>query len=243
MTVASTPSTLEYMRSSARELLNEFDAADGLAVYYTLHHDPKRTQLFVHRNGDDAVDGFLVRCQTGMDLFRPLITLRARGSASIKPLLTEGLQPNRPCIMVFPKNLLERVRPYVSLDNMTVNHIFRFDPSQYRSEINVLVLHSTSPDGLPRTEIKRGDEVIAAAGVNWASPDFAEIFVNVETDEQMKGLGRAVLTGLVTDLLKRRVTPLYVTAEDNEASLKLATRAGFVDTGAREIMAHAVRAQ
>ena len=33
---------LESRRQEARELLNEFDAADALASYYALHHDPNR---------------------------------------------------------------------------------------------------------------------------------------------------------------------------------------------------------
>jgi hypothetical protein len=65
MTISSTPATLPSLRDSVRDLLNEFDAADGLASYYALHHDPRRTTLFIHRDADQVVDGFLVRCQTG----------------------------------------------------------------------------------------------------------------------------------------------------------------------------------
>ena len=36
-----------------------------------------------------------------------------------------------------------------------------------------------------------------------------------------------------------QVTPIYVVSESNTASLKLARRTGFVDTGAREIEAQA----
>ena len=67
MTISSTPSTLNYLRDNVRDLLNEFDVADGLAAYYTLHHDPRRTALAMHRNSGGEVDGFIARCQTGFD--------------------------------------------------------------------------------------------------------------------------------------------------------------------------------
>lgn len=236
MTTASTPATLNEMRRTVRKLLNEFDAADALATYYALYHDPNRTNLWLHHSNGGA-DGFLVRCQTGMDLFRPIVTLRVRGSDPVQPLIKAGMEPGRPYIVIFPNNLMKRVEPHIKLANMTSNLIMRFDPSRFQPEVSVLVEHNTSPDGQPRTEIKRGDEVVAAAGVNWASPDFAEVFVTVQDEDRMRGLGRTVLNALVEDLLKRRVTPLYVVDQTNTASRKLADKVGFVETGAREIMA------
>ncbi len=238
MTTASTPATLNDMRSTARKLLNEFDAADGLATYYTLYHDPNRTQIWLHHTDGEA-DGFLVRCQTGMDLFRPIVTLRVRGQAPVEPLLRAALEPNRPYIIVFPNNMAKRIDPFVKLHGMATNLLMRFDPSLFQPEVSVLVEPTTSPDGHPRMEIKRGDEVVAAAGVNWASPEFAEVFVTVQDEDRMRGLGRTVLNALVEALLKKRVTPLYVVNHTNMASRKLAAKVGFVDTGAREISAQA----
>ncbi|NIR60156.1 MAG: hypothetical protein GWO02_11890, partial [Gammaproteobacteria bacterium] len=65
MTTASDPAALPELRRHARDLLNEFDVADGLASYYALHHPDARTALFVHRDASGEVDGFLARCQTG----------------------------------------------------------------------------------------------------------------------------------------------------------------------------------
>jgi predicted GNAT family acetyltransferase len=41
---------------------------------------------------------------------------------------------------------------------------------------------------------------------------------------------------LAQELLASGRTPLYVVADDNDASIALAESAGFRDTGAREIM-------
>lgn len=242
MSSTSTPATLPYLRDHARGLLNEFDAADGLASYYTLHHDPNRTTLYVRRNAEGIVDGFLAVCQTGFDLFRPLVTLRVRGDSAIPLLVEEGLAEARPYLLIVPPSLLSRLEPHLTLTQITPNIILRLEPRRFTQQVNVLVVQRTDPEGNPRTEIKRDDETVAAAGVNWRSPVFAEVYVSVKPEHRGRGWGRAVVTTLVAELLKLGVTPLYTIAEGNADSRRLAERVGFVDTGAREVMAQAVRA-
>lgn len=242
MTIPSTPATLAYLRDNARELLNEFDAADALACYYTLYHDPKRTELFMHRDGAGKVDGFAVRCRTGFDLFRPLVTLRLRGGETALPdLVEESLAPGRPYLVVMPAGYAERLKKHIQLTEANLNWIFRLDPARFKPEMNVIVIRRTDADGSPRAEIKRGKQVIASAGVNWRSPIFAEIFVNVAEGERGVGHGRAVVSALSAELLHAEVTPLYAVAGSNAPSRELAEAVGFVDTGAREIMGQAVR--
>jgi GNAT superfamily N-acetyltransferase len=241
MTIPSTPATLDYVRSNVRDLLNEFDAADGLASYYTLHHDPKRTTLFMHRNSKGEVDGFLAQCQTGIDLFRPLVTLRVRGSKALPALLEGGLVAGRPYLLVAPGTLAERLKPHLALSDVTRNHILRLDPNRYNPDMNVRVVRREDQSGNPRVEAHAGKKTVAAAGVNWRSPIFAEIYANVETAHRGRGLGWAVVNALVAELLHLGVTPLYSVDETNAASHELAERIGFVDTGAREVMAQAVR--
>lgn len=241
MTISSTPASLASLRESARDLLNEFDAADGLASYYALYHDVRRTTLFIHRDADHKVDGFLVRCQTGFDLFRPLITLRLRGEQALPDLIEESMVTSRPYLMVIPAHLVERVEAYVRLEQPARNRIYRLDPRRFRPEINALVISSTDPQGAPRAEIRSGGQAGAIAGVNWRSPIFAEVFVNVTPEHQGRGWGRAVVNAVAGMLLKAQVTPLYSAGEDNDASQGLAEAVGFVDTGAREVMGQAVR--
>jgi GNAT superfamily N-acetyltransferase len=241
MTISSTPATLPTLRHSARELLNEFDAADGLAAYYALHHPPKRTTLILHHDSNMEVDGFLVRCQTGIDLFRPLVTLRARGQNAIPELIEEGLLPQRPYLIVAPTNQVERLEPYLDITQVTFNRILRLDPERFKPMMNVLVVRGQDADGNPKIEMRSGERAVASAGVNWRSPIFAEVYVQVDPQYRGRGRGRAVVNALVGDLLKQGVTPLYNVVEGNEASSELAAQVGFVDTSAREIMAHAAR--
>jgi hypothetical protein len=241
MTISSNPSTLNMLRDSARDLLNEFDAADGLAAYYTLHHDPTRTALFIHRDQDSMVDSFLVRCQTGFDLFRPLVTLRVRGGGVTDPLIEEALIPGRPYLLVVPISLVDRVTRYVTLSQVSRNHVYRMDPRRFRPEMNTMVVTGQDPQGNPRAEIRHAKQVAAVAGINWRSPIFAELYVNVVKEHQGRGWGAAVVNAIAAQLLKAQVTPLYSVSEENTASQSLAERVGFVDTGAREIVAQAVR--
>jgi hypothetical protein len=237
----STLATLDTLRKDTRHLLNEFDAADALAVYYTLYHEPKRTTLYVNRNGGVEPDGFLTKCITGIDLFRPLVTLRLRGSEALPALLSAALTPGHPCMLVIPTSYLDRVKPYLALTAVSQTHIMRLETERYRPEMNALITHISDPAGNPRVEMRQRSRVIAAAGVNWRSPLFAEIFVTVEEAHRMRGLGRAVVNALVGDLLKLKLMPLYSVNPDNDPSLALAEAVGFVDTGGREVMAQAVR--
>ena len=241
MAIPSTPATLQYLREHARDLLNEFDAADALASYYALYHDPQRTTLFIHRNAEDVVDGFLARCQTGFDLFRPLVTMRARGNGAIPVLLEAGLTAGRPHLIALPARLAEQAAAHVALSEVAHNLIMRLEPARFEPIINVLVTRSQDPSGSPRATIRRADQTVASAGVNWRSPVFAEVFVQVEAAFWSRGYGRSVLSAVVEELLKRQVMPIYAVERGNEASLRLAQEMGFVDTGAREVMAQAMR--
>ena len=241
MITVSTPANLDSLRDDARTLLNEFDAADGLATYYTLHHKPERTMLVVHHNDNGKADGFVVRCQTGIDLFRPVVTMRLRGNGDVAELLDQALQPGRPYILVVPASLQDRVESHLELTDITHNQILRLDPNRYHPEINVLVSTRVDEAGHPRAEILQQGKVAAVAGINWRTPIFAEIFVHVQPERRQRGWGRAVVNALVGELIKQQITPLYSVDEENDISLELASSVGFVDTGAREITAQAIR--
>lgn len=243
MIAASTPATLNTLRHQARDLLNEFDAADGLATFYTLHYDSTRTTLYVHRDSQSQMDGFLVRCQTGFDLFRPLITMRLRGESAIAPLIEQAMQLGRPYLLIMPAPLLDRARPFVTLSDMSRNRLYRMDARRFKPEMNAMVVSSKDRQHNPRAEIRAGGQVVASAGVNWRSAIFAEVYTHVLPEYRGRGWGKAVVNSVVGELLKMQVTPLYSAAEDNEASQSVADRVGFVDTGAREIVAQAVRGE
>jgi hypothetical protein len=237
--IESTNATLSTLRKEARALLNEFDVADALASYYALHHEPKRTTLVISRR-EGEVNGMVARCMTGIDLFRPVITLRLRGQNALPAILHKALVPGRPYLLIVPESYVTRLEPHLQLSGLSTNLLLRLDPAQFTPQMNALVVETTAPDGTPRTEIRREEQVVGAAGVNWVSPLFAEVYVTVNEQHRLKGLGRSLLTTLIATLIKRQVTPLYTVDVTNQPSLALAKSVGFVETGAREVMGTAM---
>jgi RimJ/RimL family protein N-acetyltransferase len=207
---------------------------DALAVYYALYHDPSRTQLQLHFDAKDKVDGFVVVCQTGFNLFQPTVSLRARNDEDAVALLREALHPGRPYYIVTTPTLGTAVRIVVGLEREEFNRIYRFSPHRYRPEINVLVQPARAPDGSPRLIIRSRGQIASEAGINWRSPHFSELFVRTEPWARGRHWGRAVVTACANTLIQAGVQPLYMVTEENEASIRLAESVGFVDTGARE---------
>lgn len=226
-------------------LLNDRSPADALAAYYAFYHAPERTELFAHHPAEGArADGFLVRARTGLDLFRPLVTFRADSAATAQALFQDGLPPRRPVYLVAPESLGDWAAKYLTLTDMELHRIYRFDPDRYKPEINVLLVSSQGPDGMPRFEIRSaGNTAGAVAGVNWQSDRFAEVYVHTEPAVRGRGWGKTVVSALARQLLQTGRAPLYVVAQANEYSIRLAEAVGFIDTGYRELVAQGVRSE
>jgi GNAT superfamily N-acetyltransferase len=222
-------------RASLRSLLDVRRAGDAMASYYALLHPAAKTRLWAHRSPADRMDGFLVRAQTGQDLFRPLVTLRAPEAASAAELLGAAFPSPQPAIFSIPESLGLWVLPLLSVETSMQILLLRLNPARLEPLINILVQRATSPGGLPRYEIRNESRLLAAAGVNWQSSDWAEIFVQTDPDVRERGYGRSVCAALCRHLLEEKRGILYAVEEQNIPSLHLARSLGFEDTGEREI--------
>ncbi len=229
---------LNEKRRLIRPLLSP-GADDALASYFALWHDPRRTRLTLHRDARGMVDGFLVMAQTGADLFRPLVTLRAPGEDAVAELLGEALAPHRPYQVIVPVRLASAVRDRLRVEKSLLTQIYLLEPARFQPIINVLVQRVAGAEGVPRFQIESQGQVMAMAGVNWRSPAFAEIFVYVHPSGRGRGWGRSVVSACTNALLEERVRPLYIVDEENEASQRVADALGYVDTGHRDLVAEA----
>jgi GNAT superfamily N-acetyltransferase len=230
---------LNEKRRAIRPLLSPNDPADALASYYALWHDPRRTQLTLHQDAQGGVVGFIAVCQTGADLFRPLVTMRTRDEAAVPHLLQAALVPDRPYQIIVPVILASAVEPHLDLSRSTLLHVYRLDPARFQPIINVLVQRITAPDGPPRFQIESQGQVAAMSGTNWRSPGFAEVFVYVHPRGRGRGWGRSVVSACTAELLEQRLRPLYMVEASNEASVRIAEGLGYADTGRREFVAEA----
>jgi hypothetical protein len=223
------------------DFLSPTRPGDALAVYYTLYHDPARTQLWLHETEDGRVDGVVAVCQTGFNLFQPTVVLRARSNVVAAWLLRQALRPGRPYYVVTLPSARPVLRVVIEMQREQFNFIYRFDPSRFQPELNVLVQPARSADGLPRFIIQSREQVAAEAGVNWRSRYFAEMYVQTQPWARERGWGKAVASACLTNLIQAGVQPLYTVEEGNAASLRLANTLGFVDSGSRELAGAGVR--
>jgi ribosomal protein S18 acetylase RimI-like enzyme len=231
---------LASQRALIGTLLDSNSPADAFTAYYALHHDPKRTAIFLHHNSHQHVDGFLVRAQTGLDLFRPVVVMRAQSPEASVELFRSGLTHHRPYYLVAPIAIQPYITGSLTVSDAEILRVFMLDVTRFEPQVNVMVVANPTADGNPRYEVSQNGIVYAAAGLNWQSPRFAEIYVYTEPAARGRGWGKAVVMALANDLLKRGLRPLYVVNEHNTASISLATSAGFIDTNAREFSGQVV---
>ncbi|MBN2084429.1 MAG: GNAT family N-acetyltransferase [Anaerolineales bacterium] len=223
-------------RASLRMLLDPRRAGDAMASYYAFSHPAAKTRIWGHRMSAGRLDGFLLRAQTGLDLFRPLVTLRAPDAGATAELLRAAFPSPQAAMFSFPEPLGLWVLPLLTVETMVPLMVLRLNPSRLEPLINILVRETVSPGGFPRYEIRKENRLLAAAGVNWQSADWAEIFVQTDPDVRERGYGRSVCAALCRHLLEERRGVLYAVEERNSASLRLANGIGFEDTGEREIL-------
>jgi hypothetical protein len=222
-------------RALAAQLLTD-RPADAVATYFALEHDAKRTRLFVHATPQRRALAFVAVCQTGLDLFRPLVVLRADDSAALRGLLREALAPRRQYLFNAPPSAQPDLVAECDLNGESTNAIYTLDVGDFKPVVNVLVQTSRTPDGLLRASIKARDGSNAAeAGTSWISARYAEVFVSVLEGARGRGLGTSVVSAVSAQILELRRTPLYVADTSNAASKRLAQRLGYADTGAFEL--------
>ncbi len=228
---------LAEKRRAIRRLLDDFSPADAIASYYAFHHPDNKTQLLTYPADSARANGYIALSRTGIDLFRPLVTLRlppADMDAGVD-LIYQALMPGTAVFLIAPPSYLPLLHAVFDTQTEEELHIFTLDRTRFEPVINVLVTQTTGPNNLPRFIIRQTNspdrEIVASASLNWQSPRFAEIAVTVSPQRQRQGWGRSVVAAMVDYLLKNGRNPLYLTAPHNTASIKLAQSVGFKYSG------------
>lgn len=238
--------SLTTKRQSIRSLLSEQDPVDAPAVYYAYYHPDAKTHLVTHLAGVNRASGYLAISRTGMDLFSPLVSMRlpSNDMDAGRELITKALPEGSSVILYVPARYGPLLHALFDIQASEQYRLLVLDRNRFEPIINVLVTQATSPDGLPRFVIRSPQDpsqVVAAAGLNWQTPNFCEISVTTSPGQRRQGWGRSVVAAMVHHQLQNGRTPLYVVGEQNEASLRLAERVGFIDSGERLIFTHATR--
>ena len=227
--------SIAQQRTSAAMLLTT-KPADALAAYFALEHDEKRTKLTVREDARGNTLAFVAVCQTGIDLFRPLVVARGDDSAAVQDALKAALTPRRQYLFSMPVTLRPDLAVVCELHGEQVNHVLMLSRADFLPIVNILVQTSRTPDGQLRAFIKARDGSNAAeAGTSWLSAKYAEVYVSVAEGARGRGLGKSVVSAISNQVLERNKLPIYVTGTNNTASRKLAERLGYRDVGTREL--------
>ncbi len=236
--------SLTQQRRAIYHLLDETNPADGMAAYFAFYHPDNRTILRPFPYTAIRAKGYVALSRTGMDLFRPFVTLRLpiRNMQTSTDVIYEAIDVGMAVILNSPARYAPLLHALFEIQSEEQLSLFVLRPSNFQPVINVLVTQDKAPNGMPRFSIRdRENDVIgASATLNWQSPSLAEIGVTTHPGYRRRGWGRSVVSSMVNYLLENGRTPLYVVAQNNEASTQLAERVGFTDSGVREIMIQAV---
>lgn len=244
--------SLAAMRQAIRPLLNPGLPHDAMEAYFTFHHADDRTRLVTWPPETAVADsgiatGYVAICRTGIDLFRPLVTLRLPPldmEAGVA-LIYHALEPEMDVLLSAPESYLPLLRALFEIQAEEQLSLYTLSAATFRPVINVLVTQGQAANGLPRFAIRShaaarshaaSGELVATAHLNWQSPQFGEIAVNVQPGFRRRGYGRSVLSAMAQHLLANGRTPLYATDPQNTPSVRLAQCLGFADTGARSVM-------
>jgi RimJ/RimL family protein N-acetyltransferase len=223
-------------RLALKPALDLRSPADAVYAYYALYHPEERTKIALHHADDGAVAGFVAVCQTGQRLFQPTVVLRTADVHVVAPLLERTLEPGRPYYIITTPDLRPALASKMESTRIAVSHVYSIDLARFEPTINVLVVREASRGPAPRFSIRAGEDAVAQAGLNWLSPQFAELFVWTRPAARGRGWGRSVISAATTWAIHSGRRPLYVADVKNPESLAFAKAIGYVDTGVRELV-------
>lgn len=226
---------IQEQRRAIRSLLVPYDPGDARTAYYALQHDPQRTILTLHCTDTGHVNGFLATCITGANPFQPLVVLRAFGPGTLEVLIRRALTPGRSYLFSVPVYIGAVLEKMLTLSEAIIWRILRTDTSRFVPLINVLVTQERGAEGRPRWQIRTRERIVAAAGVNWRSSRWAEVYVASESAARARRWDESVLAAATSALLAQGVMPLYPVARGDSRARQVAEARGYYDSGAREL--------
>lgn len=223
------------LRVDAAQLLTQ-SPADALTSYFALEHDARRVKLFIRTSSNGLTRAFVAVCQTGVDLFRPLVVMRGDDADALREALKEALVPGRHYLLSAPPSLQPDISALCHINGESTNSVYTLAKDRFQPVVNILVQSSKTPDGMLRASIPARDGSNAAeAGTSWISSRYGEVYVQVVEGARRRGFGKSVVSAVCVALQERNRAPLYITRSDNVASRRLAERLGFHDSGALEL--------
>ena len=238
--------SLAEKRRAIRTLLDEKNPADAMATYYAFYHEANRTSIITEEENGKAL-AYAAISRTGIDLFRPLITTRLpiNNLDLSAQMLRRALPSESEAFIVCPVQYDPLVRAVYEVKAEQKLNLYTYPSGMPEPVINIFVTRDDESD-YPRFVINKSMNgqrtTVSSAGVNWLTPNFAEIAVRTWSEYRRRGYGRSVVSALTRHLIETGRRPIYAVSETNYASIELAKQIGFRDSGYRQLM-YEVRAR
>lgn len=244
--------SLVKARQAVAHLLDKTSPVDAAAVYYTFHHPDEKTHLVSYPADAMHARGYVCLARTGLDLFRPLVTMRfpesgARHGYDVNEateMIFQAIPAGAEVIISAPLSYQSLISALFEVEKEQQLKLLALDRGRFQPIVNVFVVRTQSFDGLPRFVIRQGpdgktgtgEDVVASAGLNWQSRKFAEIYVHTNAQLRRQGFGQSVAAACVQYILDHGQKPVYLVASNNASSIHLAESIGFVAIGANQIL-------
>ena len=126
---------IQDKRRAIRHLLRENEPADAMAAYYALHHpDDKSTLVVPPATDGQRPTGYVALSRTGIDLFRPLVTMRLptdrdpNAQQAAADLLRLALGSGQPAIVSAPVRYLPLLRALFDVQSEEQLRLYVLDP-------------------------------------------------------------------------------------------------------------------
>lgn len=232
-------------RQAIRHLLDEQNPADGISSYFAFYYPKEKTHLVTIPEKGVRADGYVALSRTGMDLFRPFLTMRLpmHDHQLAAELIYKALPAETAVILNVPHDYVPLLQAFFTVQTLETLKLYVLADEEREPIINVLVTQDQHPNGYPRFMIRAhndpGRPIGASAGLNWMSQTFAEISVNTNPSYRRRGWGKSVVSKMVEYVLENGRHPLYAVSEENHGSIRLAESTGFVDSGIRQALIQA----
>jgi hypothetical protein len=193
--------------------------------------------LYGYYGSQDTLNGFLAVAQTGFDLFRPIALPFVGKAEALTTLLDLGLQSGRPYLVYLPLDQQSFLRDQYPHQPIQVSNLLRLDSRAFSPILNIMITRVDTAGGLPRFEIRSSVQGYAAAGINWMSSTYAEIYAEADEPGRRRGFTKSVLAALIDHLIAQQRGVLFRVADDDYDAFEDAFDLGFKPTGVRTLLA------
>ena len=143
---------IQDKRRAIRHLLREDDPADAMAAYYALYHPDDKTTLVVPPTTEgQRANGYVALSRTGIDLFRPLVTMRLptdRDPAAVQAaadLLRLALGSGQPVILSAPVRYMPLLRALFDIQSEEQLRLYALAARAFEPIVNVLAREALLP--------------------------------------------------------------------------------------------------